>query len=565
MSGAQDIRALIAAGESLTVEFKGEEHRALNDTELVLVCVCLANTAGGTVLVGVEDDGRITGARPRHGTTTDPDRVRSLVRSRTVPPLQVAVQVHDLAEGEVLELLVPKGAGTTSTSDGTCQRRIQENHGWACVPYHAHEHRGQGFVLGAEDLSGQPCLAAQWSDLDPLQFERARNTITARTGDRALLTLGDAELAKAIGAVETVDERLVPTFAGLLLLGREDALRRHIPTHEAAFQVLAGSEVRMNDFFRRPLIELADLFEERFKARNQEREVQVGMVRVPIPDYSFMAFREALLNALFHRDYGRNESVYVQWHPDHLRITSPGGFPEGVHTRNLLTHEPKPRNRRLYEAGKRLGLVEQTGRGVDKVYEGQVRYGRPVPDYSASDATGVRLVIQGGSESQQFAGFIFERERSTGKPLTIGEMIGLNRLFHQRQITAAQLAVDIHAGADAASAILERLVEEGLVEPRDERRGRVFQFSAAVYRQLGKPLAHARVKGMDAKAREKAVLEYVAKHGRVRREQVKELTGLDGRQATAFLKALVLRGKLVPRGEKRGRYYESPKNQPLAS
>lgn len=554
-----ELRALIAGGESLTLELKGEEHRALNDTELVLVCVCLANTAGGTVLVGVEDDGRITGARPRHGTSTDPDRLRSMVRSRTVPALQVAVEVHALAEGVVLELQVPKGVGTTNTSDGTCQRRIQENHGWACVPYHAHEHRGQGFVLGAEDLSAQPCTAAQWSDLDPLQFERARNTITARTGDRALLTLGDAELAKAIGALETDGDRLLPTFAGLLLLGREEALRRHIPTHEAAFQVLAGSEVRMNDFFRKPLIELADLFEERFKARNQEREVQVGMVRLPIPDYSFPAFREALLNALFHRDYGRNDCVYVQWHTDHLRITSPGGFPEGVNTRNLLTHEPKPRNRRLYEAGKRLGLVEQTGRGVDKVYDGQVRYGRPVPDYSASDATGVRLVIQGGSESQEFAAFIFQRERNSDKPLTIGEMIGLNRLFHQRNLTAADLAVDIHAGQAEASAVLERLVEEGLVEPREERRGRVFQFTAAMYRQLGKPLAHARVKGLDTKAQETAVLEYVAKEGSIRRMKAMELTGLDARYATLFLGRLVEQGKLYPVGDRKARTYVLPK------
>lgn len=228
----------------------------------------------------------------------------------------------------------------------------------------------------------------------------------------------------------------------------------------------------------------------------------------------------------------------------------------GVTTRNLLTHEPKPRNRRLYEAGKRLGLVEQTGRGVDQVYDGQIRYGRPVPDYSGSDATGVRLVIQGGSESQAFAAFIFQRERNTGKPITIGEMIGLNRLFHQRQLTATELAVDIHEGLDKANGVLERLVEEGLAEPRDGNRGRVYQFTVAVYKQLGKPLAHARVKGLDGKAREKAVLDYVAQHRRIVREKVMELTGLAGRSATSLLDRLVKRGALIAYGDRRGRYYE---------
>lgn len=233
----------------------------------------------------------------------------------------------------------------------------------------------------------------------------------------------------------------------------------------------------------------------------------------------------------------------------------------GVTTRNLLTHEPKPRNRRLYEAGKRLGLVEQTGRGVDQVYDGQIRYGRPVPDYSGSDATGVRLVIQGGSESQAFAAFIFQRERNTGKPITIGEMIGLNRLFHQRQLTATELAVDIHEGLDKANGVLERLVEEGLAEPRDGNRGRVYQFTVAVYKQLGKPLAHARVKGMDGKAREKVVMAHVAQYGRIARKKVMELTGLTDRQATSFLKSLLTKGKLVAMGERRGRHYQLPENQ----
>lgn len=559
-----ELLTIIAAGESLALEFKGEARKPLSDRDLVLVCVCMANTTAGSLLIGVEKDGRITGAKSRHGATTDPAKLSALVRNSTMPPLDVEVVEHGTSQGPVLEVRIPKAPSITSHSDGTCQRRIMDNHGPACVPYYPHEHGGGGLRLGAEDLSAMPCTQASFGDLDPLQFERARNTIAARTGDKSLLTLGDAELAKAIGALETVGDRLVPTLTGLLLLGREEALRQHIPTHEAAFQVLdPGGEVRMNDFFRKPLIELADLIEQRFKARSQEREVQVGMVRMPIPDYSFIAFREALLNALFHRDYRRNECVYVQWRPDHLLITSPGGFPEGVNVRNLLTHEPKPRNRRLYEAGKRLGLVEQTGRGVDKVYDGQVRYGRPAPDYSRSDDTAVRLIIMGGSESLEFAAFIFQRERNTGKPLTIGEMIGLNRLFHQRQLSAARLAEDIHAGAPEASAILERLVEEGLVEPRDDKQGRVFQFTASVYRQLGKPLAHARLKGLDPKAQEKAILDHVSKHGRIRREKAMELTGLTARNASTLLKVLVAKGKVVPVGEKRGRYYQLPDHQSI--
>jgi ATP-dependent DNA helicase RecG len=91
----QALRALIAAGETLAVEFKGEERVPLNDRDLVEAIVCLANRAGAEpawLVIGVEDDGRITGARPRHGATTDPATVAALIASRTRPSIAVKVE-----------------------------------------------------------------------------------------------------------------------------------------------------------------------------------------------------------------------------------------------------------------------------------------------------------------------------------------------------------------------------------------------------------------------------------------------------------------------------------------
>jgi len=87
------LRRLIESGETLLVEFKGEERAALSDRELVETVVCLANRAGSEnawLLVGVEDDGRITGARPRHeGGHTDSRRLVALISHRTRPSLAV--------------------------------------------------------------------------------------------------------------------------------------------------------------------------------------------------------------------------------------------------------------------------------------------------------------------------------------------------------------------------------------------------------------------------------------------------------------------------------------------
>jgi ATP-dependent DNA helicase RecG len=552
------LQSLIAGHETLTLEFKGEQRRPLNDRDLVEAVVCLTNAEGGVLLVGVEDEGTVSGARPRHGAATEPARLQALIRSRTVPGIEVAVEIVLVPVGEVLCLTVPRSPAVVATSDGVCLRRIAGSHGPECIPYYPHQHAARGAALGAEDFSAQLCREAGWRALDPLQFERARQLVAALRGDAALLELNDREMAQALRVVETADGELVPNMAGLLLFGRLAELERHLPTHEAAFQVLtADADVRVNEFFRVPLLELAEAMQARFDARTQEREVQVGLIRVPVPDYARSAFREALLNALFHRDYRRLGAVYVQWHPDRLEIASPGGFPEGVTPANLLVHEPLPRNARLYAAAKRIGLVEQTGRGVDKVYLGQLRYGRPAPDYSSSDATGVRLTLRGGAESLDFAAFVFERERLQG-PMTVDQMIVLNRLFHERRVTTEQVATEIQRSQNDARALLERLVEEGLVEARGENRGRVYHLAARVYGAVGQPEAYVRTHGIDPIRQEAAVLQFVEAHRRIKRENVVKLCGVTERQATQLLGRLVREGKLVRQGMKRWSYYEVP-------
>jgi|GEM_PF-3298765 len=86
-----ELLTLIADGETLALEFKGESKKQLSDRELVLVCVCMTNTTAGSLLIGVEKDGTISGAKPRHGTYTDPSKLSALIRNSTMPPIDVVV------------------------------------------------------------------------------------------------------------------------------------------------------------------------------------------------------------------------------------------------------------------------------------------------------------------------------------------------------------------------------------------------------------------------------------------------------------------------------------------
>ena len=327
------IRDLIDAGETFTVEFKGEGARPLSDTDLVEAIVCLANGDGGYLLVGVEDDGTVSGARPRHEAgVTDLGRLASLIAGRTQPPMRVVLQIAEVDGKQVLVISVPNEPRVVGTADGRFVRRAIDGRGRpSCVPYHAHEMLAHDIDRGATDYASLAIPDARWDDLDPLEFERMRRLVNqARVGaDVNLAGLSDLDIAKALGVVAANHEVRAIRAGALLLFGREEALRRLVPTHEVAFQVLSGTAVEVNEFVRWPLFRAAEGLESRFAARNTEEEFQSGLLRVAIPAFPAVSFREALANALVHRDYTRLGAVHVQWQDDRLEISNPGGFPAG--------------------------------------------------------------------------------------------------------------------------------------------------------------------------------------------------------------------------------------------
>lgn len=550
------LRALIAQGEALDREFKSDR-RQMSDNAIYEEVVALANSDGGVLLIGVEDDGRVSGARPRHETTTEPIKVQSAIFNNTVPSINTRVSVVPHDDSLVLAIEVDPYPEPCATSGGKSLRRAIDSNGKPqTVPFYPREQRSRRADLGLLDFSAQRMDGVSFDSLDPLEFERCRQTITRLRGDRSLLDLSNEEMAKALRLVETHGKGLIPNVAGLLLLGREDVLRDVLPTHEVYFQVLdAQGNVKVNDTFRAPLLHvLADL-EARFAARNEEREVTLGLFRLPIPDYSPEGYREAVNNAVLHRNYTRLGGVYVQWQPDHLLITSPGALPEGITVDNILVHEPKPRNPRLAEAFKRLGLVEQTGRGVDKIFIGQIRYGRPAPDYSRSDGDGVRVVLQGGRPSLEFAAFVYEQDKQ-GNPLNLDELLVLNTLHAQRRIDANEAGRIIQKGDAQARAVLEHLLELGLAEARGEKKGRVYMLAASLYRRFHMEAEYIRAKGFAPLQQEQMILDYVQMHGSIRRAEAAELCKLTGDQASDRLQEMARKYpqfKLI--GQKRGAYY----------
>lgn len=552
---------MIAAGETLAVEFKGEERTPLNDRDLVKAVVCLANRSGhepGYLLIGVEDDGRITGARPRHGDTTDRNKLAALIANQTRPSVAVRVESVELDGRFVLVIEIPPQQHPIASADGVFLRRTTGGDGKpACMPMDAHDVQSLQAGRGLLDPSAQIIAEARWQDLDPLEFERFRRSVRERRGrsDESLLDLPDLDLAKALGVVEANGSVRGVRLAALLLFGKEDALRRFVPAHEAAFQVLRGLDVEVNDFFRWPLLRIMEEIEARIRARNREQELMVGLLRVGVPDYPERALREAVANALIHRDYLRLGAVHFQWHPDRIEISNPGGFPEGVRLDNLLVTAPRPRNPLLADAFKRAGIVERTARGIDTIFYEQLRNGRPAPSYARSDATGVTLVIPGGEANLDFVRLIVT-EGQSGRVLGLDELLILNALWQERSLTTGDAAHLLQKSEAQTRSTLHTLVEAGLVEERGQKKDRTWHLAAAVYRLLGDKAGYVRQRGFEPLQQEQMVLQYVEKHGRITRREVAELCRIGPYQATRLLSRLVDEGRLVRHGARKGAWYE---------
>ncbi len=556
------LRSMILAGESTAVEFKGESQRPLNDRGLVETVVCLANRGGaepGYLLVGVEDDGRVTGARPRHEAgITDPLRIQALVANRTRPSLSCRVELIDLEEGPVLVIEVPVARAPVGTTEGMYLRRAIGGRGQPeCLPFHFHEMQAYQADRGILDYSALEVMEAKWGDLDPLEFERYRRVIreSRGLGDQSLVELSDLELAKALGAVTANHEVKAVRVLGLLLFGKTEAIRKFLPLHEVAFQKLSELQVRVNEFLRYPLLRVMDELLGRFRASYQEQEVMVGMVRVGVPDYPERACREAVANAIIHRDFTRPGAVYVQWYEDRIEISNAGGLPEGVRLDNLLVTPPRPRNPLLADAFKRAGLVERTARGIDTIFFEQLRNGRPAPSYDRSTESDVVMVLPGGRANLDFVRLVAE-ESQHGRPLGLDALILLNRLWlEEDHLDTVQAARMIQKSEAEARSVLTRLTESGLVEPREERKSRTYNLSAATSRRLGKDAMPVLKQGDETRQLEQKALQYAAIHGKITRKETSELCRIGDLQARNLLARLVKRGELARQGSKRGTFY----------
>ncbi|HZJ92673.1 MAG TPA: ATP-binding protein [Thiopseudomonas sp.] len=119
------MRVVLPTTESLTVEFKSDRN-GYPDRELIEALTCLANTSGGELWLGVEDDGKASGLHLKHQNTT---HLLGLIAEQTTPPLVVSVQQHCIDSVIVAQIIVPRTNTLIATFEGMYLKRRIKNDG----------------------------------------------------------------------------------------------------------------------------------------------------------------------------------------------------------------------------------------------------------------------------------------------------------------------------------------------------------------------------------------------------------------------------------------------------
>lgn len=534
---------MIPKNETLTVEFKSDLKR-YSDRELVEEIVGMANTEGGVLYLGVEDNGQPTGVHENH---KDPIGLAAMLANMTVPSISVRAEIIRENDTDIMKIEIPISRTVVATSAGkTLRRRLNAEGNPENVPMYPYEIPSRLSELSLLDYSAQPLSGASQDDLDPNERIRLRKIIQNRQGgEKNLLQLTDEELDRALRLTTEKEGKIIPTVTGMLMIGKEERLKVLMPTVRTDFQVLEGTTVRMNETMFGPLLDVFERIETYVNAWNPEREMEYGLFRLPIPEFDRNAFREGLVNAFCHRDYTMLGSVRVLIDDEGLTISSPGGFIDGVNLKNLLTVEPHGRNQVLADALKRVGLAEKTGRGIDRIYEGSIIYGRPWPDFSETTSRCVKLYIQRAKPDITFTKMIVDEQNRIGRAFSIYPLMILSALKNERRATVERLAEITNLTEARIRTSIENLVERGLIEAVGNGKNRAYILGAKVYHESDESVAYVRQTGIDKVRYPELILKLAKQQGGfVTKTNASDLLNISERQAYTILAKLVKEGEL---------------------
>lgn len=482
------IDELLNAKEGEHYQFK-EAKRRFDSDEATQICCALANCGGGMLVLGITDK------RPRKVVGSEAFDQPERTRKGLIDKLKVMVDFQILYDDEGRRVLVfdvasrPMGLpvqvdGVAWWYEGDSLIPMPEN-----VRHRIYEETGI-------DFSGSVCEKAKISDLDETAIDTFRDKWIEKSGNRRLANLPAEQLLHDCEAI--TDEGI--TYAALILFGKKEALGRLLPQSEIIFEYRssnASGPANQREEFRVGFFACFNRLWELVNLRNDIQHYQEGFFIFDIPTFNESVVREAILNAVSHRNYQLARSVFIRQFPDRLVIESPGGLPNGISLDNILDRQI-PRNRRIAEILALCGLVERSGQGMNIIYETSVKEAKPLPDFSGTDDSFVSLTLNGLVIDKQMLSVINRIGNERLDTLTTADFLTINALYHD-------MPLDSHMQER-----MKHLTELGIVEHIGRSK---YVLSRSLYSAVGKSGVHTRIVGLDRETNKELLLKHMREKG----------------------------------------------------
>jgi ATP-dependent DNA helicase RecG len=389
-----DLRKLIKCSETETVEFKTSF-----DKEVLETSVAFANTKGGIILAGVSDKGEIKGIQIGKETLKDwTNQISQSTEPRIIPEIEI-----DQIDGKNVAVIRIKEFPIKPVSTkGRCFRRVK-NSNRIMQPHEIAEMHFQSTGMSWDKLSVTNVSR------DDIDIEKIKKYIES-TKDAGRRKISSTE--KPLQVLEKLEliKDGKPTWATILLFHNH-------PQHFLSQAVIhcgkfkEGTVVIDDRMIGGTIIEQ---IEEAMDFIRKNINVEFAMTGKParkeIWDYPLEALREAVINAVCHRDYTVPSNTEVRIYDDELIVSNPGGLPLGLTVEDLLKPHPSVlRNRGIGGIFYDMGLIEQWGSGIEKMRKACEKAGIPEPKFE--EHQGFRVIFKKDIYAEEYLQKIGLNER----------------------------------------------------------------------------------------------------------------------------------------------------------
>jgi len=455
------LRRLIAEGETATVEFKSSAARPIDIAQRM--CGMANNRRGGLIIFGIEDATRaIVGIRNPSLTNDVVLRAARMVK----PPIsleETSVQTWVLDGQTLVTVTVPPNTGRLYQYDGAFLVR----RGTQTVPLTLDEIHAYLNAYGNSRWEIGVAPRATLEDIEVAAVERHLSFRAERSRERQRYVEPTDLLLSLEAAVDDPQSgRVRPTNAGLLMFGYDPQLQ--IPQSEVVCIKYADTLGVRSYVDRRnlrgtlpELVIQTSLFLKQFIRVGATIR---GFFREDEPEYPYEALREAVVNAIVHRDYSRiGETVRVFMYEDRVEVRSPGGLLPGIALDDLVAMRVRsvPRNPVIAGYLRDIpGYMERIGSGIRFMVSEMRRMNLPEPEFT--NHQDFVVTFRNGTGVEDLPG-LNERQR-----------IGMRIVREQGSINTPEYCAATGAPERTGLRDLQNLVEKGLLVVRGKKRGQRF-------------------------------------------------------------------------------------------